>query len=105
MPDYFVPHADSPEQAERVRAAVVQFARDNGYSPNEERRILSLAYTHDGTDYVAEVDQVEPRTGEQVIMILDAGSVYLVCTPNRGVARGTPILVGRTEVRTGVDFD
>lgn len=46
-------------------------------------------------------DQVE---GEEVVAIFRSNA-YLVCTANRGVVRGLPILVGRDEVRNLVLFE
>jgi hypothetical protein len=33
--------------------------------------------------------------GEEVLVILDAGNLFLVCTSNRGVLRGNPVMVGK----------
>jgi len=43
-------------------------------------------------------------TGEQLVAILESNA-YLLCTMNRGVARGEPILVGKSEVVRIEDFN
>jgi hypothetical protein len=68
------------------------------------RRIFRRRYIHNGKTLTAEVGQAEPLTGEPVLVILDSNP-YLVCTPSRGVTRGTPVLVGRHAVLDAVNFD
>jgi hypothetical protein len=84
--------------------ATRQFARDTMDREIGDRRIYRLRYVHNGQELTAEVGKPEPLTGEPIIVILDSDP-YLICTPNRGVARGTPILAGRGAVREVVDFD
>ena len=54
-------------------------------------------------DYHVEVGKPDPRNNELVIAILKSNT-YLVCTPNRGVVRGIPILVGQDKVERTTDF-
>jgi hypothetical protein len=98
---FFIPLAKDAEQAETVYAGIKKFV-----GGATERRIFALAYEHGGKQYYAEVGKPEPREGELVIAILEGVEQmpYLVCTPNRGVARGGPYLVGKSEVLSIVDF-
>ena len=59
-----------------------------------DRRIFSIAYVHNGKDSYAEVGKADPDIGETILVILESNS-YLVCTQNRGVLRGMPLLVGK----------
>jgi hypothetical protein len=104
MPSFFVPAARDDAQAEEVWEATRKFARDQLGWEVGERRIFRIEYTHDGQDLVAQVGEQEPRQGEPVLVILESNA-YLVCTENRGVARGAPILVGLQTVSKIVDFD
>jgi hypothetical protein len=45
----------------------------------------------------------DPHVGETVIAILESNS-YLVCTQNRGVVKGMPILVGRDDQNEVTEF-
>ena len=105
---FFIPHAKSEEEETKVYEAIKEFAKTNTSWEIKERRIFSIEYTHDGKRIYAEVGKKENLIGEEVIAILESGylnvSVYLVCTPNRGVIRGMPILVGENAVYI-VDFD
>jgi hypothetical protein len=77
---FFIPGAGSAEQAETTLASIKKFAeRTTGYTISESR-IFRLEYTHAGRDYVAEVGEVETRTGETIIAILN-GDPYFVRTP------------------------
>ena len=100
---FFVPLASDDDEAERVWNATRFFARDQLAWEVTDRRIFQINYQHEGKAYVAEVGELDPRTGETVLVILESNA-FLVCTANRGVARGEPILVGREEVRTISDF-
>jgi len=46
----------------------------------------------------------DDRVNEEVIAILESYT-YLVCTHNRGVFRGEPVLVGKEEVTVIIDFE
>ena len=98
---FFIPHAKDKQQEKKVYEGIKKFAKDNTSWDIKERRIFSIEY--------AEVGKIENLIGEEVIAILESGysniSVYLVCTPNRGVIRGMPILVGEESVYSIVDFD
>lgn len=101
---FFIPHAKSKKQGKTVHESVKKFAKEQLGWDITNRRIFSIRYKHKNKDYYAEVGKREQRAGEEVIAILES-ETYLVCTPNRGVARGLPILVGKNEARSVVDFD
>jgi hypothetical protein len=91
---FFLPFATDEKVAEEAWQSIRKFAEETtGWSVDEDQRIFSIAFTHNGEDYYAEVGQPEPQTGEPVIAILSS-TAYLVCTPNHGVIRGMPLLVG-----------
>jgi hypothetical protein len=117
MTRFFVPEVDDPEH---VWQATRTFAMETTGWSVTERRVFALEYLHNGWRCRAEVGQRESRTrdgvngrrtpeptGEPVFAILEApeSRCYLVCTPNRGVLRGAPILVGFNEVAKATDFD
>jgi hypothetical protein len=93
-PTFFVPHAEDRQEAERVREAARKFLLDHGYHPTD-RRIYSVSYSHDGKKYRDVVGQPSGLVGEDVLVIFDAGNVFLSCTANRGVLRGEPVLIGK----------
>ena len=102
--DFSVPAADSPDQAEKVWQATRQFAKDNLGWEVGDRRIFRLTGMHEGKSIECEVGKLEPYGGETVVAILESNA-FLVCTANRGVLRGEPILVGTSEVDYVTDFD
>ena len=111
-PDFFVPYVDDTAKAERVWQGVKSLMEDRHGWPNvSERRIFRLEYGHDEERQIAQVgephqlghphswdyDQTLDTTmaRETVVAILESeGGPYLVCTHNRGVAGGRPILIG-----------
>lgn len=106
---FYIPHASSDEQAATVYQAIKSFAKDMTGWDASDRHIRRIEYVHEGKRYTAEVGELEPRTHEEVIAILETapkkGLPYLVCTPNRGVVRGEPMLVGDNEIRDIEDFE
>jgi hypothetical protein len=104
MAKFFVPGAKTAKEAEEVRTGVVKFAESNGFSVTD-RKVFCLTYTHNSREYRAEVGMPDVPGSEIVIVILDAEGLYLICTPNRGVVRGLPILVGNHHVLAVEDFE
>jgi hypothetical protein len=105
---FFVPTADTAEQAEEIWKATKRFAEEQTGWDVSDRRIFRIEYEHHGEQEwaqvgefysVAEADGDLPPT---CLVILESQS-FLVCTLNRGVARGMPYLV---ELPTAIfDFD
>ena len=100
---FFIPEAENETEALSVWKATRKFAEETLGWEVSERRIFSIAYRHNGKDYYAEVGKPDPRIRELVLVILESDT-YLVCTANRGVLRGMPILVGRDEAEQIRDF-
>jgi hypothetical protein len=101
---FFIPHAESAEQAERVLDAVIKF----NHAPPQKQRIAALAWQHKGMKMSCEVGGEAPTyyqtSAEPVVAILDCGALYKVCTTNRGVVRGEAIFVGKSGA-TATYFD
>ncbi len=97
---FFLPHASSPEQAEEVVRAVRIFLAAQDLPPRPPP-VGKLDFRHNGGDYALEVGAKHPALGEPVLLILEASTrpCYYVCTPNRGVLRGEPYLVGLPHTR------
>lgn len=102
-PAFFIPDVADPEDAEQVYRAIKAFAHETTGWAIGDRRIFRIRYEHNGKSLVAEVGKPDPLTGELVFAILASNS-YLVCTPNRGVRRGMPILAGVPGRRSVEEF-
>lgn len=100
---FFVPATEDDAQAEQIWEATRAFAKEQLAWEISDRRIFQINYQHGSRPFVAEVGRPDPITGELVIVILESNA-YLVCTTNRGVLRGAPILVGKDDIRTVEDF-
>lgn len=92
---FTVPFAASPEQAETVWSATRDFLREQGMQTATER-YARIVFRHNGKAYDLKVGDIHPDLNEPVLVILKSTSrpLYYVCTPNRGVVRGDPYLVG-----------
>lgn len=101
--NFFIPKAKDDTQAIEVWQNVKKFAEKTLDWEVSDRRIFSIAYNKHGQEHYVEVGKPDPRNGELVIAILDS-TTYLICTPNRGVLRGIPILVGGSELTKITDF-
>lgn len=104
---FFIPFAENEEHEKSVYEAIQKFLSQGLGAVFTDQKILSVDYSHDGKEYHAEVGQPHELNNELVFAILydQAFSIYHVCTPNRGVARGMSILVGKHSVRKVVNFD
>ena len=101
---FFIPKAKDDAQAEEVWASVKKFAEDTLDWDVSDRRIFSIAYQKRGKDYYVEVvGKPDPRNKELVVAILES-MTYLICTPNRGVLRGMPLLIAESELTAITDF-
>ena len=100
---FFVPATVDDVEAQVVWDATRRFAEDSLGWVVSERRIFSIGFQHEGKSYHAEVGKPDPHVGETVIAILESNS-YLVCTQNRGVVKGMPILVGRDDQNEVTEF-
>jgi hypothetical protein len=101
---FFIPGTKDDREAQNILESIKIFAKTTTGWDVTDRKIFSIKYRDSGKDYVAEVGQQDQTTGETVIAILESNT-FLVCTPNRGVIRAMPILVGKEEVYSIVDFE
>lgn len=105
--EFFIPAVNSTCERDRVYEAIKRHLTDELGADFAARRIRTLHYTHNRKDYTAVVGQEESGGEGIVVAILfdQKRSLYLVCTPYRGVIKGSPIMVGEHDVKAAVDFD
>lgn len=104
---FFLPAATTDEMRDSAYQQIrAHLAKELG-AELSLRRIQWLAYKHNGKNFAAEVGKEESGGEGVVIAILfdQIRSLYLICTPERGVVRGAPILVGSHDVQGVTDFD
>jgi len=104
--EFFLP-GSTPETRDSVYAQIRAHIAQELDADLSARRIRSLSYTHNGKKFDAEVGELESGGEGIVVAILfdQSRSLYLVCTPDRGIIRGGPILVGGHDVYAVSDFD
>lgn len=100
---FFVPHTIDNERAEDAYNNIVK-RNDNYLGKILEKRIYSITYKHNGKKYHSCVGEMHEIINEPILAILES-NIFLVCTPNRGVFRGEPILVGHDEIISVEEFD
>jgi len=96
---FFIPHAKDDAERDSVYNGIFKFAQETTWKDIIEKKIFAIDYKHEGKDYHAEVGKIEDVEDEEVIAILES-EAYLVCTKNRGVVRGMPMLVGKDEIKS-----
>ena len=94
---FVVPYASTAEMAEQVWVATKSFAREQTRFQFSDRRVQAVGYRHNGKYLEAVVGQNDPLEHETVLVILESPQCFVVCTENRGVRRGMPILIGKPE--------
>jgi hypothetical protein len=104
---FFVPAANDAAHAEELYGAIYRFNREQMQAELSPRRIHSVRGVHDGKPFVATVGEPFEVPPEVVVAILldTTRNCYLICTANRGVARGMPYLSGTNEIRSVDYFD
>ena len=101
---FFVPNENDPEKAEELYQAIKKFVAEAKGVAIGDRRIRSITFRDGGYIVQALVGRPEPLKRGMVIAILESES-YLVCTPDRGVFKGEPVMVGKHEVTDSEDFE
>lgn len=103
---FFIPKSNSPEHAEEIYSGIRKWAETNGFTLSN-KRIYRIKYGHNAKKYEDVVGIMQARINEPVIAILDdfKKQLYCVCTTNRGVFRGEPMMVGYHEVTDVELFD
>jgi hypothetical protein len=104
---FFIPGASDAAQTDRVYKATREFVSRETAAKLSDRRVYRIHGIHNGKEFRAQVGDSFERLQEHVVAILfDAGrNLYYVCTPNRGVIRGEPYLVGADEAGSIEDFE
>jgi hypothetical protein len=104
---FFVPKFNDPVEADELYGSVKKNLETVLPAVLSARRVHAIHYNHNGAEYHAVVGDQDPIEHETVIAIFfePLRNVYHVCTPNRAVIHGYPILVGGPDVFEHVDFD
>lgn len=104
---FFIPSVKDDQLAEEMLGSIKKHLKATSGFDVTDRRIFRIEHKHYGEKYVVEVGQPHPVTRETVFAILEAPAMnlFLVCTPNRAVLGGDPILVGQKEVYSVTDFE
>ncbi|TYT60861.1 hypothetical protein [Natrialba swarupiae] len=111
MPEFFIPHAEDADEAEEVFEATAKFVEKQRGEVKREPRIYSVKYYDGDTDqtYEVSVGGNVPKVGEPAISIYESASdsfdVYYICTLNRAVAQGVPVMIGKNNVKRVEYFD
>jgi len=102
---FFLPHAIGAE-AERIYQQIKFQLKTDCQYPVNDRRIFQIRYLDRQVDvYGFKVGTLCGANKEEVMAIFES-FVYLICTANRGIRRGTmPIVVGKNETRVVEDFN
>ena len=104
---FFLPHAEDAAQAERNYEGIRKFNAEQNDATLSPDRFYKVTGVHNGKPFTATVGEAFESMGEPVIAILldTKRNLYLICTPNRGVLRGMPILSGANEIRSAEKFE
>ncbi len=106
MMTFFVPHTDSPVEAEKAFRSMAHYVGTK--MPAADKRIFRLSFTHGGHRCVAEVGQPldsHYREGNQPVLAIFEDDPYRICLARRGREQNTPVLVAVREVLGVVYFD
>ena len=103
---FFLPAARTEEIAEQTYAGIAKFI--SAKLPNDDKRIHSIKYTHNGINMTATVGKdcdSYYRESKSLVIAIFKSTPYKVCLAERGVLGGEPILVGNDTISEEVFFD
>lgn len=101
---FFVPNASDGQQAQQLYEGARRFCEAQMQWQTTQRKIYSIRYRHDGVEYLAQVGSLDYSEG-LVVCIFETAQAFLVCTPERGVLRGSPIIVGCPDCSDVEEFE
>jgi hypothetical protein len=102
---FFIPIIKDEKQFESVYKSIKDFAHDSMGWTIENDRIYEIQFK-DKQEYVTvTVGKRCPITNQRIYAILKSHNSYLICTTNRGVIRGIPVLVGIDDIMSIKHFD
>ncbi len=107
---FFIPHAETPDAAERKYQTIRITAQNAFPGPISKRRIFRIAFMHQSARYEIEVGKKANfhEVNDEVMAIFESESTaYLICTPSRGVDPRfpMPIIVGISDTIRVEDFE
>lgn len=102
---FFIPDLKDSNKEQELYEIIKKFAKETTGWDIKDRKIYYMKWRHGREDCEARVGETQMQQGELVMAILESTVTFLVCTPNRGVFRGMPLLVGREEVECIEDFE
>jgi len=110
---FFIPHVDTPEEAEKEYQAIKAIAQKAFLGPYTKRRIFKIEFMHSGCHIWHEIEVGRKANfhgvEDEVKAIFESKqrSCYLICTFSKSAASQTPmpIIVSSHEVRWIEDFE
>jgi hypothetical protein len=92
---FFLPAASDPESAEANYLVIRKFVEKH-YGPLSTARYHSITFRRRSEICSATVGEIERLARETVIAIFRQanGTLFYICTPNRGIVRDGPLLEG-----------
>jgi hypothetical protein len=101
---FFFPKTSDPAEANKFYEASRTFCEQQTGWQITKRLIYAIRYRHNGHEYLAQVGDLDNTDG-LVTCIFETSQAFLVCTPKRGVLRGEPMIVGRSDISDIEDFE
>ncbi len=94
---FFIPTIESEKAEDFLENTIIRFVESQGYKVLRKKKIYSIIFQHKGETLIDMVGQKSKSNNEPVFAILETNDFYLVCTTNRGVLGGEPMLTAKTQ--------
>ncbi|MBN1186821.1 MAG: hypothetical protein JXB49_31375 [Bacteroidales bacterium] len=102
---FFLPYIPDSKQAEVTYIEIKTRVSEQMHANITTRRIFSIDYERDQKKYHIEIGQIIKDVKEIAFTIFECANMYYVCTSNRGVVRGMPLIIDNYEIRLVTDFE
>lgn len=103
--NFFVPGISTDKVEEFYENTIVKFIESQGYEIIKGKKIYSITFNHNGETIKDVVGLKSVSNKELIFAILETKELFLVCTRNRGVLGGEPMLTGKNKIKKIEYFD
>lgn len=101
----FIPGTETAEKAEEAYEAIRTFAAQSMGWAIRDRRIRSITFRDRRKQVQATVGRGEPFKRMETVIAIFESNTYLVCTTSKGVLKGVPYTIDKSEVTAWEDFE
>jgi len=103
--EFFIPEIKENDRRDYLYENIRKFVCETTGKVITSRKIYCISYSHNGKNCTAKVGEIDHQQYEIIIAIFESSDLYFVCTKNAGALYGSPLITGKNEIGSIVDFE